>query len=367
MNIFLDNNVFSIQTAGGVSVYWYELVRRLCRQPELDVTFLNAHQHTHNILEKDLDYTARRCLRESSLPQGILRYLPLQCRLPTPSIFHSGYMRTTPQPGVLNILTVHDFSHERRLASTWPRSEANIRLKARGIARADGIICVSNNTRRDLLHFYPRTDPEKVRVILHGIGDTFHPEVSGDLPPSIRKPYLLYVGGRRHYKQFHLAVKAMQYLKPSLKLVIAGGEPMTRAEGRLLEDMIPNRYTFLGTVSGPLMNRLYQQAFCLVYPSAYEGFGFPPGEAMRAACPVVASASASIPEVVGDAALLVRQLDAVHFADQIRSLEEPRLRSEMIRKGLIRGRFLDWDRCSRETLDFYRFCWQQKYGPQNAA
>ncbi len=370
MNIYLDNNVFHIQEAGGVSVYWYELASRLSRQKGLALTYINAHARSSNIFERRLDYTSVSRKTESFLPERLLRYLPLQCKLPGVSLFHSGYMRTSRQKDVLNMLTVHDLIHEKGLASAWPLSLFNTRLKKNSISRAEGIICISESTKKDLLHFYPDTHPDKIKVILHGISDAFSPTPHPSpylsshitlLLPGLRPPFVLYVGGRKKYKQFPLAVQAVQALDPSFQLVLVGGGPLSTEERLSLERWLPQRHLHAGTVSDNTLNHLYQQAWCLIYPSQAEGFGFPPGEAMKAGCPVVTTAHASIPEVVGDAAILVSDLRPASFAQAINCLKDPDKRKVLVQKGLIRSQSLSWDRCYRETLDFYRYCYERKF------
>jgi glycosyltransferase involved in cell wall biosynthesis len=370
MNIYLDNNVFHIQEAGGVSVYWYELASRLSREQGLALTYINAHARSGNIFERRLDYSAVSRKTESFLPERLLRYLPLQCKLPPFSLFHSGYMRTCRQTNVLNMLTVHDLIHEKGLASAWPASLLNTRLKKNSIARAEGIICISESTKRDLMHFYPETHPDKIKVILHGISDAFTPKPHPSqyhsshinlLLPGLRPPFVLYVGGRKKYKQFPMAVQAVQALGPGFQLVLVGGGPLSALEKSSLETMLPQRHLHAGTVSDNTLNHLYQQAWCLIYPSQAEGFGFPPGEAMKAGCPVVTTGHASIPEVVGDAAMLIKDPNPEAFAQAILSLKDPDKKRILVQKGLLRSQSLSWDRCYQETLDFYLYSYQKKF------
>jgi glycosyltransferase involved in cell wall biosynthesis len=370
MNIYLDNNVFRIQEAGGVSVYWYELISRLSRQRGIAVTFINAHSRSGNIFERRLDYSSVGRKTESLLPETLLRYLPLRCTLPPASLFHSGYLRTSRQKGILNILTVHDFTHEKGLASAWPVSLLNTRLKKNSIARADGVICVSEATKRDLLQYYPDTPEDKIRVILHGISDAFSPTPHPShyhgshvnlLLPGLRPPYVLYVGGRQSYKQFPMAVEAVQALDPRFQLVMVGGGPLTPEEQQGLGRCLPQRHLYAGTVSDNTLNHLYQNAWCLIYPSQAEGFGFPPGEAMKAGCPVVTTHYASIPEVVGDAAIMVSEPSPSAFAQAMDSLKDPDKKRILLAKGLLRSQSLNWDRCYQETLDFYKYCYQRKF------
>lgn len=245
MNIFLDNNVFSIQKAGGVSVYWYELVKRMI-DAQLNICFLNATINSPNIFERKIDYSNVKKITESSIPPGLLRYLPLRCKLPPKSIFHAGYLRISSQKNIVNIITVHDFAHEKGLSTSFPRRNVNILQKAYGIKNADGIICISENTKNDLLHFYPKVNPGKVKVIYHGISDSFFPldktcSLENPFSFDLKEKFILYVGDRKKYKNFKIAVDVIKGL-PGYKLVLAGGATMEKEEINLLEGSVKGRY-----------------------------------------------------------------------------------------------------------------------------
>jgi glycosyltransferase involved in cell wall biosynthesis len=365
MEIFFDNIIFSTQKAGGVSAYWYELLSGICNSG-LSIGFLNAQQQSDNIYERKIDYKQLHCIRESWIPSKYLRYLPMRYRLPAAAVFHGGYLRVSPQKDVLNILTVHDFAHERKLASKFPRVLANTLQKAYGIRHADGIICISDSTRNELLHFFPGIDPAKVRVIHHGIGDDFHPLNKQELPPcslkmDLRKKFILYVGARKRYKNFSMAVNVMALLPGSYELVIIGGEKWDQKEINKMDQQIPGRYHIFSDVSQHDLNILYNHAFCLLYPSVYEGFGFPPGEAMKAGCPVVTTNMTSMPEVVGPAGLMTDSADPVLFAEKIASLENESYKQHLIARGLQQVQQFTWAKSVQETIAFYQDCWNYKF------
>lgn len=364
MQLFLDNIVFSIQKAGGVSVYWYELLQGLCNS-DLPISFLNTGLNPENIFEQQLHYQHYPCIRESWIPARYLRYMPLRYTLPANAIFHGGYLRVSPQQNIVNILTVHDFAHERKIASAFPRGLANIRQKAYGIKRADGIICISDSTRKELLHFYPDTDPAKLKVVYHGIADTFYPidknGSSSPLPEAFKAPYLLYVGGRDNYKNFTVALDVITLLPSHYKLVIAGGGTWSKRERRLIENRIGGRYHILQQVSAADLNLLYNYAHCLLYPSVYEGFGFPPGEAMKAGCPVVTTNCTSIPEVAGNAGLFATEITAAAFVEKILLLEDEKYRQQVVNAGLVQASLFTWKKSVAETIRFYKDCWTHKF------
>jgi glycosyltransferase involved in cell wall biosynthesis len=361
VNLVLDNSVFSIQRVGGVSTYWYQLFERL-RQSDLRLTVLNSNPASDNLLEKDIEYEGLHCVDESRIPMRWLRYLPLRCKLPPKALFHSGYLRVSTQHDVANIVTLHDFAHERKLATRFPRSLINTKQKAFSVSRADGIICISESTRQDLLEFFPHTDPAKIRVIYHGICPEYRPQVvRAQLPFDLPPNFVLYVGARSSYKNFAIAVDTVRLLGAPYSLVAVGGGPWAPSEMTVLKNKLSDRYRVLPAVDVQHMNALYNQSVCLLYPSSYEGFGLPPGEAMKAGCPVVAVRRSSIPEVAGEAGLLVDEISAASFASEIRRLEGKDFRQCVVDAGLRRAALFTWDKCAAETLQFYRDCWDAKF------
>jgi len=221
------------------------------------------------------------------------------------------------QANVLNFITVYDFTYEYYRSGIVRRVHSF--QKARAIKRADGIICISENTKKDLKKFYPDIDGQRIRVIYLGISDDFFPlkEKKNDLL-DVRddKKVILYLGSRMKYKNFDLAVEVVSSLT-EYKLTIVGGGELTKSEMALLRKKLGARFHYVSSLSPVQLNGLYNSAFCLLYPSLYEGFGLPIGEAMKAGCPVVTTGFSSIPEVCGDSCLMVDSVEPEVSPDTI--------------------------------------------------
>ena len=121
---------------------------------------------------------------------------------------------------------------------------------------------------------------------------------------------------------------------------------------KLLSEYLPERFQYLGKVSNEKLNILYNSAYCLIYPSEYEGFGIPLLEAMRTGCPVIAVNRSSIPEVVGDSAILVEEVSIESLFSALLSVEANA--NELKNKGLAQSNKFSWGKCFSETYNLYK-------------
>lgn len=357
MKITYDNIIFSLQKAGGISIYWYELTERL-RAKKDTVFYENENE---NIFRKELKLTTNS---ESTLSIKVLRYLPFMRKLFSKSIFHSSYYRVSLQKDIVNITTVHDFTYE--YFRTGLAKYIHLWQKGFAIKKSDGIICVSENTKKDLIKFYPLIDESKVKVIYNGVGDEFMKlkapkDYLIDTFEILKgKKYILYIGDRSSYKNFDITINVLKELD-NYSLVVVGGKEFDENEKQNMME-ISNRVCHFRGIGGDKLNILYNNAFCLLYPSSYEGFGIPISEAMKAGCPVVSTNISSIPEVAGDAGLLVDDIKNDSFIKEIKKLENENFRDDLITKGLNQAKRFSWDKCFDETYNFYHEILNKKFG-----
>lgn len=363
MNIYFDNIVFFLQKAGGVSAYWKELTKRFISS-DLAVKVIEQSESKANVFRRELEIPDSIRLRENNFPLVLLRYLPLQMRLNRGAIFHSSYYRISRQrQDVAQIVTVYDFTYE--YFTHGVRRFIHHAQKRWAIRNADGIICISENTKRDLLDIFPEVDAAKIKVIYLGAAEDFcvlqePPKALDGYSGLLQTKYILFIGDRSAYKNFSMAVEVLSELE-DCHLVIVGGGALTESENRRLTASLGNRFTHLTGMASEKLNVLYNFAFCLLYPSSYEGFGIPVLEAMKAGCPVVTTSASSIPEVAGNAALMVKEVNRRAFIDSIKMLERKEIRLEIIRSGFEQASKFSWDKCFEETIQFYRMIHARKF------
>jgi glycosyltransferase involved in cell wall biosynthesis len=269
-------------------------------------------------------------------------------------LYHPTYYNFCGLPNAKVALTVYDFTHER-YPHFFLRDETP-KLKQKAFERADALICISESTKKDLLGLYGHSYNYKAKTIYLGYNDLSSlSDPSMSLPSA---PYFLFVGPRHSYKNFDCLVNAfasLSDLKKDFKVVCFGGSDFSKKE--------IERFNKLGITDkiihykggDEILATLYKNAVALVFPSFYEGFGFPLLEAMKCGCPVVAGNTSSIPEVAGDAALLFTPTSSENLAEQLcRVAYDTEIRQRITKLGRKRCVLFSWERSLEETLRFYK-------------
>jgi len=257
------------------------------------------------------------------------------------------------------IVTVHDlirFCFD--FAKETVAEKILLKLDIRGIKRASHIIAVSQHTKNDLIG-YLKIPEDRISVIYNG---TDHSIFKPYNVKFFDKPYILYVGSERPRKNLDRLIEAFAILMrdfPELILVKIGAagrsEEYRRATMRKLDSLgITEHVIFIDYLSELDLAYYYSSAALLAYPSLYEGFGFPPLEAMACGCPVVTSNVSSLPEVVGEAGIMVNPYDTSRLAQAMREvLTNSQLRDYMVRKGLEQSKKFSWERTAEQTQEVY--------------
>jgi len=248
------------------------------------------------------------------------------------------------------VVTVHDISFEHDPSLMGPRDRFYFRtFVPRSARRAERVLTVSERTKHDLVERYEVAE-ERIVVTPNAVDPVFHP--NGKVPQ--RPPYVLFVGGIQPRKDPLTAVEALALIEGNVNLMVVGAEKRGGDEvrGAVMRLGLEQRVELAGHVEREELAMLYRGAVCLVFPSRYEGFGLPVLEAMASGTPVVAAATGAVPEVAGDAAVLVEPGDAAALAAGIkRALAE---RERLVTAGLERASHFSWAETARRTLAVYR-------------
>ncbi|MEA3308121.1 MAG: glycosyltransferase family 1 protein [Chloroflexota bacterium] len=296
---------------------------------------------------------------------GQLARVPFNRLVPEATLFHATEHLLLPLRGAPTVLTVHDliFRHlpeHHKLLNRWYLN-ATLPLYCR---RADHIIAVSEETRRDLLAAY-NLPVEKITVIHEAADPRFRLPAPGAVVRArtsygLPAEYLLYVGTiepRKNLPRLLHAWEPLYQAGEAPPLVIVGRRGWLADDFYAALERSPCREAvqFTGYVRDEDLPALYAGATAFVFPSLYEGFGLPPLEAMACGTPVICSRTSSLPEVVGDAALTVEptETDALRSA-LYRLVSQPELRAELRARGLKQAAQFSWERAAQETLAVYR-------------
>lgn len=353
MKILYDHQVFSWQKYGGISRYFYEIIKRIIKKEE--VSLFQGYNINRYGLESLLEYKNLYSKKKlttfhtNKIYEAInlmkLKSFSLKNRV---DIYHPTYYNDYKLNNGKLIVTVHDMIHE--LFADDFKDDVSVKKKEI-VKRADGIICVSENTKKDLINIL-NVDEKKIKVIY--LANSLNEKVENK--PYIDGKYILYVGDRHGYKNFKTLIKAYTLLgqNSDVKIVCFGGGTFNDDEKLLLKKL--NLADKIKQISGSdkILSNLYNFAEFFVYPSKYEGFGIPPLEAMYYETPIIVSNVSSIPEVVGEAGLYFDPNSAEDLAEKMKNLlENKTLRDKLRNMGKQRVSLFSWDKCANETMNFY--------------
>jgi glycosyltransferase involved in cell wall biosynthesis len=351
----------------GIGTYVQNLLRQLARLDADSEYVLFCRKQDRDALDAlgpnfrtSVDSASPYSIREqASIPSHLLRERV--------DVYHSPHYVLPPLVPCRSVVTIHDCIHlmfpqylPNRLAYAYAKM-----FMWWAAHRSARVLTVSEASKRDILHYFAIPD-EKVIVIHNGLDERFR------VPPpdteihrvrerfQLNEQFILYAGNVKPHKNVERLIDAFHILHTNgfehLKLLIIGSDISKYATlRRAIHTHDLHKYVrFLGFVSDETLAALYRLSAVFVFPSLYEGFGFPPLEAMASGTPVVASNLSSLPEVLGDAALLVDPYDANALADAIRRvLLDDALRRDLSARGLAKVQEYSWEQAARRVRRIY--------------
>ena len=369
MRIVFDAQIFCAQRFGGISRYFASLTRELAEMDgfvprivaPLHVNNYAAHLPRALVVGRKVEWLGKARVAVGAMSCLLGELVQYKLR---PDIVHRTYYY--PQPRLprssRTIVSVYDMTYER-FPQHFRTDDPVPRWKQAAVKRADHVVCISENTRRDVLELCDIA-PERVSVTYLGYDSLATLLVQEDRAAAreslggSNRPYLLYVGSRSGCKNFPALLRAFagsHRLRQDFTLVCFGGGDFTAEEATLIGKLGAFQCVRHASGGDAALARAYRGAELFVYPSLYEGFGIPPLEAMSLDCPVACSNSSSLPEVVGEAAATFEPTDEDAIRDTLeRTLESSTRRQELVALGRIRKNLFSWRRCALETAQIYR-------------
>lgn len=370
MRVVYDHQIFSTQNYGGVSRYFYELqkyfndgpdsnslisqlysnntyIKELSRKNNDNI--FNKLQYIYNVKYKcknDYDFNERKSIEFLTMGNY--------------DIFHPTYYN----PYFLKylgykpfVLTVYDMVHEI-FPEYFSLDNSIIKWKKVLIEKAAKVIAISENTKKDIIKIYDTVDEDKITVIY--LGNSIDVDVENNHIKNIINnfpdKYILFVGTRNIYKNFYFFIESIVPVLHAEKdvQIVCVGEPFTVAEQKFFKNIGIYDRIYQFSVNDNTLAHIYKNAIALVFPSLYEGFGFPVLEAFGCGCPTILSDSSSLREVGGDAAIYFNPKDPASLKSAItKVICNEGLRDDLKSKGYIQREKFSWDKTRKETMALY--------------
>lgn len=357
MKIVFDYQIFFWQKYGGISTYFSNLAKNLYSlNNEVKIIspfYVNELIYDNSFLDIVIGNKIKNIPKYTNKFLSLLNntFFEYYIKKINPQIIHlTYYNKFFNLNKKKKVLTVYDLIHEKFFSNNYKNNNFP---KKKALEEAEHIICISENTRQDLLDIY-KIDPKKTSVIY--LASSFSRDlvkIEKSLSPSI-----LYVGDRGRYKNFYNFIKSISHsklLKNEISINCFGSTPFSKHEVSFFldEGFHPKSINHIIGDNNILRN-LYLNSSALVYPSLYEGFGIPILEAMSLGCPVICSNTSSMKEIGGNS---VRYFDPKNIVDMTNTIEQIISSNEerelLIKRGFEQNKLFSWQKCAQETLAVY--------------
>jgi len=350
-----DHQVFFTQNFGGISRYFCELIKHSkgffnysIGGVFSDNYYTNELGFHHSFPIKIKNKGRMQILLNLILQKyndlDTINKLKKKCDIYHPTYYNPRLIHKTDKPVVL---TVHDMIYELT-PGDFPIDNVIITQKQLMILNATEIIAISENTKKDVLKFYPQIPEDKISVIYHGTSMSKY-EIKE------KQPYILFTGERYFYKNFNNFILAVAPLLTTYNLQLkCTGRPFLQSEIELLKQLNILERTSVQFANEDELKELYANALCFVFPSMYEGFGIPILEAFACGCPLVLSDASCFPEIAADAGIY---FDPYSIEDMRKKIEHvicsDTLRNDFMKKGFERLEIFSWRKCTEQTAKVY--------------
>ncbi|OGU60057.1 MAG: hypothetical protein A2X64_07630 [Ignavibacteria bacterium GWF2_33_9] len=369
MKLLYDHKIFINQNYGGVPRYFFELMDYYYKTGVLKFEFPVVYSENEYLKNTEIAKSVRFFRKSGLLKIGEVRknlrrlnnvLIKNALKSTKYDIFHPTYYESYYLDYLKNkklVITIHDMVHEI-FEDDFKNDTYNTAEYKKLLAyKADKIIAVSRNTKSDILKFYPDLPEGKIEVIYHGNSfERFNQNSTCNL--TLPEKYILFVGNRNLYKNFNLFLTSIAHLlkqDSELKLFIIGSAGISEEEKILFKQLCVESSIIYHRAKEQELPYIYNKALCFVFPSLYEGFGFPILEAFQCGCPVVASQTSSLPEVGQDCCEYFDPKNNESIFEKVELVvKDADLRKNMVNKGLKRAKDFDWKKTALKTYDAYK-------------
>ena len=363
MKVLYDHQIFTSQIYGGISRYFFELMKNFENDDGIDYDLPLRYSYNH-YLNKYNDLKYKPFLKNFNF-RGKYRLINILNKRVSKKyiskrdydIFHPTYY----DPYFLDyigrkpfVLTIYDMIHEI-YSEVFPLKDKTSKRKKLLAQKATKIIAISENTKKDIIKFLG-IDENKIEVIY--LANSFNMNKDDKIINVVRpEKYILFVGSRSIYKNFYLFIETITPLlikDSELNVVCAGGGIFKEMEKEKFKKLNIVNKIFQYSISDNILAYLYQKAIAFVFPSLYEGFGIPILESFACGCPVICSKTSSLPEVAGDAAMYFDPTDKLSMLDSIEKvIYNDELKKQLVNKGIERVKEFTWEKTAEKTKKLY--------------
>lgn len=362
MKVLYDHQIFTTQKYGGISRYFYELIKYFNKNSNIIVDMPFMFSNNYYIQDKKdvnfIQFLPRKEFKgKNKLIYPVNKFISIhKIKIQNYNLFHPTYYDTYFLKYIKDkpfVLTVYDMIHEK-FPSMFKQNNKISEQKRLLVEKATKIIAISQSTKNDLMNIF-HIDESKIEVVY--LANSMN--TSKNSTQNIKTPdkYILFVGSRGGYKNFDRFIKGISKLfgeDVDLSLVCAGGGKFNNNELNLLKELNIEKKTFQYDINDDLLAYYYSKAEMFVFPSLYEGFGIPVLESFACKCPLVCSSTSSLPEIALDAAEYFDPYSETSIYTAIKNLlDNKEKRETLINKGTERLNFFSWKKTTEQTIKIY--------------
>lgn len=347
--IVIDGVTFQLQFKNPAGIYrvWHSLLKELALSPLKDNIVLldraSSAPKVEGIKRRVIDPYDFKHFEDDSL------YLQTICDEEDAGLFVSTYY-TYPE-NTNSMIMLHDMIPE---VKSMDMAEAEWRAKTRSIEKACAYFCISQSTMNDFRKIYPQYADRKIYLTPNAVSGQFHLHNEEEITRfkykyNIKKPYFLLVGRRMFYKNAILFYRAFSLLKNKQDFEIVRTGDKGELE-KMFKPYVQGIKQHVLILSDEDLSTAYSGATALVYPSQYEGFGLPILEAQRSGCPVITCQNSSLPEVGGDAAIYVDEINVGQMLNALQEIQQPEVRNRLLASGIENTKRFSWSKSGQAVI-----------------